>query len=126
LLLAACMVAEQLGTVTDTSLPGGTLQLNEGGRLRLGKRKVATLTGLRLKLLQYLIALNGQVASNQMITENVYHEKYAAGAEDQNQRIRQEISRLREEIEPNPNRPRYIVTERGKGYRLNLSGEPDE
>jgi DNA-binding response OmpR family regulator len=126
LLLSACMLTERLGTIAETSLPSGTLQLDENGRIWLGEQKVASLTGLRLKLLQYLIAQDGQIANNPMITENVYGEKYTVGAEDQNQRIRQEISRLREEIEPDPNRPRYILTERGRGYRLSTRGEPED
>jgi DNA-binding response OmpR family regulator len=126
LLLAACMVADRLGTLADISLPEGTLYLDANDRVWLGERKVAALIGLRLKLLKYLIEIKGQVVSNQTITEDVYGEKYTLGNQDQNQRIRQEISRLREEIEPDPSRPRYLLTERGKGYRLKANGKPEE
>jgi DNA-binding response OmpR family regulator len=35
------------------------------------------------------------------------------------------ISRLRERIEPNPERPKYLKTVRGKGYRLEPAPAPD-
>jgi DNA-binding winged helix-turn-helix (wHTH) protein len=125
LLLAACMLAKKLDMPIDTYRSEGPLRLDENGKVWLGERKVAALTGLRLKLLQYLILQQGEVTSNLTITENVYGEQYHTGNEDQNQRIRQEISRLRDDIEPNPGRPRYILTERGRGYRLSVSGEPE-
>jgi two-component system KDP operon response regulator KdpE len=120
------MLARQLGTPWDVSASDGPLRLDENGRVWLGERKVASLIGLRLKLLQYLIEQEGQVANNLTITENVYGEAYNARSEDQNQRIRQEISRLREDIEPDPGKPRYILTERGRGYRVKITGEPEE
>ena len=65
------------------------------------------------------------MVNNRMIVE-AYGEKYAEGDSARDQRIRQEVSRLREDVEPDPERPRYILTERGKGYRLMASGEPDK
>jgi DNA-binding response OmpR family regulator len=126
LLLAACMIAQKLGTATDSSLPGGRLRLDENGRVWLGERRVAALAGLRLKLLECLIKHEGQAVNNQVITKEAYEEQYIADDKGQDQRIRQEIRRLREEIEPDPNRPRYIIAERGRGYRLDMSGEGEE
>lgn len=126
LLLGACMVAERLGTAADTSLPEGSLRLDENGRVWIGERRVTTLTGLRLKLLQCLIDHVDQAVNNLTITKKVYDEHYVTGDDDQDQRIRQEIRRLREEIEPDPGRPRYILTERSRGYRLKANGKPEE
>jgi DNA-binding response OmpR family regulator len=120
------MVAGRLESVTDISLPVGRLSLDENGKVWLGERRIAALAGLRLKLLQCLIDHEGQAVNHQVITKEAYEEQYIAGDNDQDQRIRQEIRRLREEIEPDPNRPRYIVNERGRGYRLNASGEPEK
>ena len=126
LLLGAAMLAKRLGTVTDTSQPEGSLHLEEDGRVWIGEHRVTTLTGLRLKLLRCLYEREGQAVSNRTIVENAYSEKYDAADFSQNQRIRQEIRRLREEIEPDPKRPRYILTARERGYRLQISGEPEE
>ena len=125
LLLAASMIAERLDTAGDTSLPEGRLRLDEDGRVWIRERRVAILSGLSQKLLACLFAHEGQIVNNQMIIE-AYGEKNIEDKIGRDQRIRQEISRLREEIEPDPNRPRYILTERGKGYRLDASGGSGE
>jgi two-component system response regulator RegX3 len=108
----------------DVSLPGGPLRLDDDGRVWLGDRRVAVLTGLHLKLLQYLIEQAGKAVSPRLIVESVYGEKY--NSKDQDQSVRQEISRLREKIEPDQGQPRYIVTVREKGYRLHIDGRPEE
>jgi DNA-binding response OmpR family regulator len=126
LLLAASMIAERLGTVTDAYLPEGQLRLDEDGRVWIGEHRVATLSGLSQKLLACLLAHEGKLVNNRMIVEEAYGEKYIEYDSTQDQRIRQEISRLRNEIEPDPKRLRYIFTERGKGYRLNASGEAEK
>ena len=126
LLLAASMIAEQLETgINRPPMLGGQLRLDDG-IVWIGDRRVTTLTGLRLKLLECLYEKSDQIVSNRIIVENAYGEKYDSIDRNQSQRIRQEIRRLREEIEPNLNRPHYILTERGRGYRLNLSGELEE
>jgi DNA-binding response OmpR family regulator len=87
---------------------------------------VTTLSGSRLKLLNCLYEQSGKAVNNRIITETVYDEKYDPLKDGQNQRIRQEIRRLREEIEPDPDRPRYILTVRENGYRLQPKGESEE
>jgi DNA-binding response OmpR family regulator len=124
LLLTACILAERLGIVVDTSPASGPLRLDENGRVWLGEKRVASLIGLHLKLLQCLSEQAGKVVSPRVIVEKVYGEKYSN--KDRDQSIRQEILRLREKIEPDPSQPRYIITEREKGYRLQVSGEPEE
>jgi DNA-binding response OmpR family regulator len=119
------MIAGRLGTVTDAYLPEGQLRLDEDGRVWIGERRVATLAGLSQKLLACLFEHEGQVVNNRMIVE-AYGEKFIEGDSAREQSIRQEVSRLREDVEPDPKRPRYILTERGKGYRLKASGEPDK
>jgi DNA-binding response OmpR family regulator len=128
LLLAACMLSKRLSTIIDIpSLNGnGELRLDDEGRVWIGERYVTTLSGLRLKLFGCLYEYAGQSVSNRMIIEKVYGELFNPRDRDQNQRIRQEIRRIREEIEPKPDQPRYILTVREKGYRLQISGEPEK
>jgi DNA-binding response OmpR family regulator len=126
LLLSASMLAQRLAAVApaDVPSPTGLLRLDEDGRVWIGARRVATLAGLSQKLLACLFAHAGQIVNNRMIVE-AYGERYSEGDTARDQRIRQEVSRLREDIEPDPEHPRYILTERGKGYRLEISGESD-
>jgi DNA-binding response OmpR family regulator len=125
LLLAAAMIAGRLGIETDTSIPEGPLRLDDDGRVWIGERRITKLTGLRLRLLRYLFEHKTQVVSSRTIVEKAYGENYDM-QHDPDQRIRQEIRRLREQIEPDPDRPRYILTERERGYRLQTGGENEK
>jgi DNA-binding winged helix-turn-helix (wHTH) protein len=129
LLLAASMIAERLGsgsTVINNFPIGSQLHLDEEDRVWIGDQYITAFSGLRLKLLRCLYEQAGQAVSSHTIVEKVYGEKYDPMDRDQNQRIRQEISRLRDAIEPKPSHPRYILTVREKGYRLQISGEPEK
>jgi DNA-binding response OmpR family regulator len=125
LLLAASMLAERLGEKFETSLTSGRLRLDEDGRVWIGERNITTLAGLGQKLLACLFEHEGQIVNNRMIVA-AYGEEYSEGDSSQDQRIRQEISRLRKDIEPDLNHLRYIITIREKGYRLNADGESNK
>jgi DNA-binding response OmpR family regulator len=126
LFMAAAMMAKQLIRPTDASTVGGELRLDEEGKVWIGDRRVAVLTGLRLGLFRCLYERAGQIVDSRTIVDVVYGEKYDAADREQKQRIRQEISRLRAEIEPDTRHVRYLRTVRGKGYRLHLGGELEE
>ena len=53
----------------------------------------------------------------QLVTE-VWGEEYLDEVEDA--RIEKLISRLRQKIEPDPSNPRFLMTVRSRGYRLQL------
>ncbi len=123
LLMAAAMLADRLGKkVNIQTQPGGLLQIDDEGRISIGDRHVTNLSGMGLKLLRYMADQKGKAVSCQAIVEKVYGETFDVHDRDQNQRIRQEIRRLREKIEPSPDHPRYIITVRDIGYRLQASG----
>ena len=48
-------------------------------------------------------------------------EVWGAGYEQEAHLLRVNISNLRRKVEPDPARPRYILTEPGVGYRLRVS-----
>ena len=50
------------------------------------------------------------------IVTSVWGEQYLGEVDDA--RVEKLISRLRSKIEPDPSEPRYIVTQRGRGYKL--------
>ena len=128
LLLAAAMMAGKLGQAPCSPSPGGMLELDDDGMVRRGGSRITVLAGYELGLLRCLEehAQASRPVSRRTIVESVYeNERYEAGDKIQAQRITALISRLRKKIEPDPNRPRYILTVRGKGYRLQASGEPE-
>ncbi|MDK9718933.1 MAG: response regulator [Trichlorobacter sp.] len=75
-----------------------------------------TLTPTEYELLRLLVLHAGKVVTHNMILSQVWGE---AGSSQQ-QVLRVTISNLRYKIEPNPARPRYLITEPGVGYKLRL------
>lgn len=67
------------------------------------------------QILYYLAKNQGRVLTKKQIYEEVWADEYAYD----NSNIMSVISRLRKKIELNDNRPEYIQTIRGMGYRFN-------
>lgn len=84
--------------------------------LRAGDQ-VFQLTVMESELLRYLIRNNGRPVSRKAILENVWnlHEDTDTRAIDNF------IVRLRRYIEPEPSKPRYLLTVRGLGYQFQLN-----
>jgi len=81
--------------------------------LHIGERTVQ-LTLMEAELLRYLIKHAGQVVSRKSMLEDVWGLR-----EDTDTRaIDNFIVRLRKYIEPEPAKPRYLLTVRGVGYRF--------
>lgn len=73
------------------------------------------LTSKEFDLLSFLSSNKGRVFTKKQIYTQVWEEEYAF--DDSN--IMSFISKLRKKIEPDPDRPFYILTVRGVGYRFN-------
>lgn len=73
------------------------------------------LTSKEFDLLLFLSSNKGRVFTKKQIYRQVWEEDYAF--DDSN--IMSFISKLRKKIEPDPDRPFYILTVRGVGYRFN-------
>ena len=56
----------------------------------------------------------GRVVSHRMLLQQAWGPEYG----DEGDYVRTYVTRLRKKLEPEPQNPRYIVTERGMGYRL--------
>lgn len=66
------------------------------------------------RLLYHLVKNAGQVLTHEVILSKVWGYEYR----DESQYVRLYITYLRQKIEPDPSNPRYILTERGIGYRF--------
>lgn len=72
------------------------------------------LTPKEYALLTYLAVNRGKVLTHRMILNHVWGPEYV----DEIQYLRVFVSLLRRKIEPDPEHPRYILTEVGVGYRF--------
>lgn len=77
------------------------------------------MTHLELKLLRYFIENQGRVIARHELLENVWEMPGSIATRAPDQFIR----RLRKTFEPNPARPRHILTVRDAGYRFVAEGE---
>jgi DNA-binding response OmpR family regulator len=84
----------------------------EGRRVRLSERG--------FKLFSFFHDRANQLCTRRDIVEHVFGYAYDEENESQEDLVNTAISRLRAEIEPDPQRPRYLRNERGRGYRLAL------
>lgn len=72
------------------------------------------LTATEFKLLAYLAANTGRVLTHQSILTNVWDPAEA----DHIEYLRVYMRQLRKKLEPDPERPQYLLTEPGIGYRF--------
>jgi two-component system KDP operon response regulator KdpE len=92
----------------------------EGLQVDLARRRVTSqekevqLTPTEYDLLRVMVLNAGKVLTHRQLLRQVW----GLGYEDEMHLLRVNISNLRRKIEPEPNRPYYIVTEPGVGYRL--------
>jgi hypothetical protein len=78
--------------------------------------RVPTLTDLEYRLLLLLYGRLGKISDKYQIVEAVWGESYLDQVDDA--RIEKLVSRLRSKLERDPSDPRYLITVRGRGYKL--------
>ena len=53
--------------------------------------------------------------------QHLLHEVWGPGYDTETNYLRLYLAQLRRKLEPDPGRPRYLVTEPGMGYRFELA-----
>jgi DNA-binding response OmpR family regulator len=96
----------------------GPIQLDvEHNWVRCGVQQ-AQLTPRLVVLLRALMSSEGQVINREELFKTVWETEYIGDTRT----LDVHISWLRQAIEDNPRKPRYIKTVRGMGYKLDISG----
>jgi hypothetical protein len=88
----------------------------ESGRVWVSGQEVAELTDLEYRLLLLLYGHLNEICTKDQIADAVWGQNYLEAMDDA--RIDKLVSRLRARIEPDPTRPRYLITVRRRGYKL--------
>ncbi|MGD8758625.1 MAG: winged helix-turn-helix domain-containing protein [Anaerolineales bacterium] len=78
--------------------------------------RIPVLTDLEFRLLKLLFDRRDKLTNKYRIVMNVWGEEYLGDVDDA--RVEKLVSRLRSKIEPDPATPRYLITQRGRGYKL--------
>lgn len=100
----------------------GVVVDEDAGEVWVDGAKVTILTDLEYRLMRLLYERRDRLTTKDMIVEAVWGGEYLDRVDDA--RIEKLVSRLRAKIEPDPTRPRYLLTQRGRGYKL--SSQPVE
>ena len=78
------------------------------------KDETIKLTATEYSLLSLLARNEGKVLTHQFLLTQIWGQHY----HEQSQYLRVFVGQLRKKIEDDPNRPKYIITETGVGYRF--------
>jgi two-component system KDP operon response regulator KdpE len=99
----------------DKVLKEGDFQIDLERREVLVKDKETRLSPKEFDLLVYFLRHPGKVLTHRMLLANTWGGDYT----DQTEYLRVFIRHLRKKIEPDPAKPRYILTDPWVGYRFN-------
>src|SRR5512137_2005020 len=88
----------------------------DAGEAWVDGERVPSLTDLEYRLLLLLYGRLGKICDKYQIVEAVWGQDYIDEVDDA--RVEKLISRLRSKVEHDPANPRYLITVRGRGYKL--------
>jgi two-component system KDP operon response regulator KdpE len=95
----------------------GAVSIDLASRIVRLNNEILKLTTTEYNLLSIFIKNDGRVLTHQYLLKQVWGNSYAG----QTQYLRVFVAQLRKKIEQDPNRPKFIITESGVGYRFNTS-----
>ena len=101
-------------TATEPVFSSGPLTVDLSHRKVTVNNEAVQLTPTEYDLLKLFVNHAGRVLTHQYILRQIWGVGYSQDLH----LLRVNISNLRRKIEPNPNRPIFILTEPGVGYRL--------
>lgn len=100
-----------------SSLVKGDLVVNSRERLVTRGNEKITLTNKEFDLLEYLVRHEGQVFSRSQLLDAVWG--FAYGGFDHT--VNSHVNRLRSKLEKDPDKPEYVLTVWGVGYKFDKS-----
>ena len=127
-LLIAGMLTERLISTLNTSdaLPSQALHglwIDEVNKIVWVEGDPKTLSPQETDIMLYLWRHAGELCTRKNILKEVLNEPIQGQPGElkiAESRLNSAMTRLRQKIEPDPNRPKYIITIRGQGYKLIL------
>lgn len=102
------------GSQQPSVLRVGAVQIDLGRRQTRGPQGEIHLTPLEYRVLECLARQTGMVVRQRQLLLEVW----GPDRQDDARSLRVTIKYLRDKLEPDPRRPRYLLTETGLGYRL--------
>ncbi len=108
-------VSRRAGVERPEPLTAGDLAVDLERRMAVVEgRPAVRLTPKELRLLQFLVARAGETVQADRLLVHIWGSR----GEADRQLLKQLVHRLRQKLEPDPQSPRYVITEAGEGYRF--------
>jgi two-component system KDP operon response regulator KdpE len=104
-------------SVIESVISFGNIAVDFASRVVKVNNEIIKFTATEYNLLILLIKNDGRVLTHQYILKEIWGQSYS----EQTQYLRVFVAQLRKKIEEDPNRPKFIITESGVGYRFNTS-----
>ncbi len=101
----------------ESILNFGNILIDFASRIVKVNEEIVKFTATEYNLLTLLVKNDGRVLTHQYILKEIWGQSYS----EQTQYLRVFVAQLRKKIEEDPNRPKFILTESGVGYRFNTS-----
>ena len=110
------------GASAATELKFGELAIDLARREARDARGEVHLTPLEYRVLASLARHLGSIVMQRQLIREVWGPE----RQDDSRSLRVCIKNLRAKLEPDPRRPRYLITETGLGYRLRADNDPPQ
>lgn len=98
----------------EAAFESGALRVDLARREVFVEGKPVHLTPNEFRLLAVLVKHAGMVMTHRQLLREVW----GPGSGNETHYLRVYMNQLRQKVEPDPSRPRYLITETGVGYRL--------
>src|SRR5262245_12812181 len=100
----------------DAPVSIGDLEIDLADRSVRRAAKEVHLTPIEFDLLSQLAQHSGRLVTHRQLLQEVW----GPGYEDETHYLRVHFAHIRAKLEPDPSNPRYVITEPGIGYRLQV------
>jgi two-component system KDP operon response regulator KdpE len=104
----------RIAPTTEATITIGELALDLERRMVTVRGEAVALTPTEYELLRLLARNAGKLLTHPMILREIWGPAYS----EESNYLHVYVSQLRRKIEPDPARPRYVLTQPGVGYRL--------
>lgn len=101
-------------TETNSIFQIGELTMDFASRVVMLENVIIKLTVTEYNILSLLVKNQGRVLTHSYLLKEIW----GVGSQTETQYLRVFIGTLRKKIEKNPNKPAFIITENGVGYRF--------
>jgi len=120
--IRAALRRDVRGAAPAAALQFDALRVDLARREAQGKEGEVHLTPLEYRVLASLARHLGSIVMQRQLIREVWGPE----RQDDSRSLRVCIKNLRAKLEPDPRRPRYLITETGLGYRLRADNDPPQ